>query len=71
MNNYIKVVIGDNEYTVEKHEFQKYKCYYNKEEKKLIYREEICVRQFPVILAYAVTIHKSQGMTYQEVVCNL
>ena len=69
--NYIKVLIDGNEYTIEKHEFKKYRCYYNKEEKKLIYIEESCVKQFPVILAYAVTIHKSQGMTYKEVVCNL
>lgn len=69
--NYIKVLIDGHEYTIEKHEFKKYRCYYNKEEKKLIYIEETCVKQFPVILAYAVTIHKSQGMTYQEVVCNL
>lgn len=69
--DYIKVLIDGNEYTIEKHEFKKYRCYYNKEEKKLIYIEETCVKQFPVILAYAVTIHKSQGMTYQEVVCNL
>lgn len=70
-NDYIKVIIDGNEYTVLKHEFKKYKCFYNKKEKKLIYIEETCVKQFPVILAYAVTIHKSQGMTYQEVVCNL
>lgn len=70
-NDYIKVIIDGNEFTVQKHEFKKYKCFYNKKEKKLIYIEETCVKQFPVILAYAVTIHKSQGMTYQEVVCNL
>lgn len=69
-NDYIKVLIDGNEYTIEKHEFKKYKCYYNKEKKKQIYIEETCVKQFPVILAYAVTIHRSQGMTYQEVVCN-
>ncbi len=70
-NNSIKVLIAGNEYTIEKQEFIKYKCYYNKEKKKLSYIWETCVKQFPVILAYAVTIHKSQGMTYQEMVCNL
>ena len=70
-NDSIKVLINGKEYSVEKHEFKKYKCYYNKEKKKLTYIEETCVKQFPVILAYAVTIHKSQGMTYQEVACNL
>lgn len=70
-DNYIKVLIDGGEYTIEKNDFIKYRCYYNKEKKKLVYIEETCVRQFPVILAYAVTIHKSQGMTYQEVVCNL
>lgn len=70
-DNDMKVLINGNEYTVQKADFIKYRCYYNKEKRKLTYIEESRVRQFPVILAYAVTIHKSQGMTYQEVVCDL
>lgn len=67
----IKVLIDCNEYVVNRADFIKYKCYYNRDKRKLTYVAESCVRQFPVILAYAVTIHKSQGMTYQEVVCDL
>ena len=70
-DNNMKVLIDGNEYNVKKTDFIKYKCYYNKSKGKLTYIQESCVRQFPVILAYAVTIHKSQGMTYQEVVCDL
>mgnify|MGYP003307488664 CR=1 FL=1 len=51
--------------------FNKYKCEYDRENKTLKYIVEASVSQFPLILAYAITIHKSQGMTYQQIACNL
>ncbi|NCB41969.1 MAG: hypothetical protein EOM59_05060 [Clostridia bacterium] len=35
------------------------------------YEDVLRVEQFPLILAYAITIHKSQGMTYKKVACDL
>ncbi len=38
---------------------------------RLEYEDVLVVNQYPIILAYAITIHKSQGMTYKKVACNL
>lgn len=35
------------------------------------YEDVLSVEQFPLVLAYAITIHKSQGMTYKRIACNL
>lgn len=35
------------------------------------YRDVLSVEQFPVVLAYAITIHKSQGKTYPQVACDI
>ena len=69
--NNIKITINGTEYEISPHDFEKYKCEYDKEQKKLTYVVEDSVKQFPVILAYAITIHKSQGMTYQQIGVNL
>lgn len=67
----IKVTINGSEYEISPIPFNKYKCIYNRQEKKLEYIIESSVVQYPLILAYAITIHKSQGMTYQSIACNL
>jgi ATP-dependent exoDNAse (exonuclease V) alpha subunit len=38
---------------------------------RIEYEDVFSVMQFPVVLAYAITIHKSQGMTYQQVACDI
>ncbi len=69
--NIVKVTINGTEYEISPVPFNKNKCEYDREEKKLKYIVEASVSQFPIILAYAITIHKSQGMTYQQIACNL
>lgn len=67
----IKATINGSEYEISPVPFNKYKCIYNRQEKKLEYIVESSVVQYPLILAYAITIHKSQGLTYQKIACNL
>lgn len=35
------------------------------------YRTVLAISQFPLVPAYAMTIHKSQGMTYKQVACDI
>lgn len=67
----VKVTINGTDFEISPTTFNKYKCEYDREERKLKYIVESSVSQFPLILAYAITIHKSQGMTYQQIACNL
>lgn len=70
-DDYVEVTINGIPYSISKKAFSTYKCEYNSETKRLEYKEDKTVIQYPVILAYAITIHKSQGMTYQRIACNL
>lgn len=67
----VKVTINGTAFEISPVSFDKKKCEYDREEGKLRYITEASVSQFPLILAYAITIHKSQGMTYQQIACNL
>ena len=70
-NRSVYVMINGVEYDVSKHTFETFKCEYDDEEDKIIYQVDQSVTQYPLILAYAVTIHKSQGMTYKQVICDV
>ena len=38
---------------------------------KIIYEDILKVCQYPLVLAYAITIHKSQGQTYKNIICDI
>lgn len=65
----IVVTINSVDYDFSRCEFSERQAIYEKG--KIKYKEIFKVEQFPVVLAYAITVHKSQGMTYQRIACDV
>ena len=65
----VKVTIDGTTYDVPRMAFRQREASYVKG--RIEYEDVLCVEQFPIVLAYAITIHKSQGMTYKQIACDI
>lgn len=67
--HYIRV--NDIDYKLERMEFTKNEYVLNEETNQLELKEIGSIEQYPIRLAYALSIHKSQGLTFDEVTVDL
>lgn len=59
------------DYGIEQITLSKREYVYDKEEDRLVLKEIGSIKQYPLKLAYALTIHKSQGLTFDRVTVDL
>jgi DNA replication protein DnaC len=65
----VKVTIDKIEYEVEKQVFESREA--SLVGGRIEYEIILKVEQYPIVLGYAITIHKSQGQTYQKIACDI
>lgn len=69
--DFIEVKINGVNHIINQYEWERIEYEYNADEKKLIAKPIASFRQFPVKLAWALTVHKAQGQTYEYVSLDL
>lgn len=69
--NSIQVKIDDIDYLIDKKTWKKYKYKYDAQSKSITQEIDGEFKQFPLKLAWAMTIHKSQSKTYKSVLVDL
>lgn len=65
---HIFVTIKGIEYEIKPEAFEQREAFYKNS--KIEYEVVLGIVQYPLVLAYAITIHKSQGSTYPRIVCD-
>lgn len=69
--SYVKVKVGKKEHIVQKDSWEIYDYKYDSQLKSIEKFEKGSFSQIPLKLAWAVTIHKSQGKTFEKVIIDL
>jgi ATP-dependent exoDNAse (exonuclease V) alpha subunit len=69
--NLVRVKINDVVHTINKRKWEKKEYYYDPETQKLEQKVVASFEQYPVKLAWALTIHKAQGQTYSAVAIDM
>lgn len=65
----LRISVNKEEHDVFPTEFEQLEAKY--ENGKIAYRTVCIISQYPIVLAYAMTIHKSQGQTYGKIACDV
>jgi ATP-dependent DNA helicase PIF1 len=70
-DDHIDVKIGEKKHTVDRYTWEEITYTYNAKTKEIEERVTSSFTQYPVRLAWALTMHKSQGQTYESVAIDL